>query len=172
MLLLRGARRGCFHPRSLAVLTCSLPQRAFSRWRVSLAAAVYRLLLRGLHGYSLLYAISRPVSSPRADKIRGWGLLPVGDGVPDVPYGTPPITARRGGRPCPPERIMHGRGGTHGSRPTDGCGNPPLPGLSRRKRLALRIHDVAPVQVAPIQTQHQHLGGGQIAGKGHVVLVA
>ena len=78
MLLLRGARRGCFHPRSLAVLTCSLPQRAFSRWRVSLAAAVYRLLLRGLHGYSLLYAISRPVSSPRADKILEWGLLSVG----------------------------------------------------------------------------------------------
>ena len=85
VLLLRGARRGCFHPRSLAVLTCSLPQRAFSRWRVSLAAAVYRLLLRGLHGYSLLYAISRPVSSPRGDKILEWGLLPVGDGVPDVP---------------------------------------------------------------------------------------
>ena len=37
----------------------------FQPWRASLAAAVYRLLLRGLHGYSLLYAISRPVSSPR-----------------------------------------------------------------------------------------------------------
>ena len=47
-----------------------------------------------------------------------------------------------------------------------------MPGLSRRKRFALGIHDVAPVQVAPIQTQHQHLGGGQIAGKGDVVLVA
>ena len=85
MLLLRGARRGCFHPRSLAVLTCSLPQRAFSRWRVSLAAAVYRLLLRGLHGYPLLYAISRPVSSLRADKILGWGLLPVGGRRPRRP---------------------------------------------------------------------------------------
>ena len=70
------------------------------------------------------------------------------------PYGIP----CRGGRPCPPERITHGRGGTHGARPTDGCGNPPLSGLSRRKRLALGIHDVAPVQVAPILATYWHLG--------------
>ena len=64
----------------------------FQPWRTSLAAAVYRLLLRGLHGYILLYAISRRLSS--------------------------------------------------------------------RKRLVLGVHDVAPVQIAAIQSQHQHLGGG------------
>ena len=65
LLLVRGARRGCFHPRSFAVLTDSLPRRAFSpRARLS-AAAVWRLLLRGQHGYTLLYAICRRLSSRR-----------------------------------------------------------------------------------------------------------
>ena len=65
LLLVRGARRGCFHPRSFAVLTDSLPRRAFSpRARLS-AAAVWRLLLRGQHGYTLLYAICRGLSSRR-----------------------------------------------------------------------------------------------------------
>ena len=45
-------------------------------------------------------------------------------------------------------------------------------GLSRGEGLALGVDDVAPVQVAPVQAQHQHFGGGQIAGKGDVVLVA
>ena len=34
------------------------------------------------------------------------------------------------------------------------------------------VHDAAPVQIAPGQAQHQHLGGGDVAGEGDVVLVA
>jgi len=64
---------------------------------------VYRLLLRGLHGYSLLYAISRRMSSPRGDKNsqgRGGRRL-WGDGAPQwsaaeqVPLGYDVPSARR-----------------------------------------------------------------------------
>lgn len=34
------------------------------------------------------------------------------------------------------------------------------------------VYDVAPVQIAPGETQHQHLRRGDVAGKGNVVLVA
>ena len=44
--------------------------------------------------------------------------------------------------------------------------------MSSGKGLGFGIDNIAPVQVAPGQAQHQHLGGGDIAGIGDVVLVA
>ena len=44
--------------------------------------------------------------------------------------------------------------------------------MSSGKGLGFGIDDVAPVQIATGQTQHQHLRRGQIAGIGDVVLVA
>ena len=41
----------------------------------------------------------------------------------------------------------------------------------RGKGLALGIDDIAPIQIAAGQTQHQHFGGGKVAGEGNVVLV-
>ena len=109
MLLVRGARRGCFHPRSFAVLTGSLPRRAFSpRARLS-AAAVWRLLLRGQHGYTLLYAICRGLSSRRVYFLYPYAVKGLLLGLtmsrplspPAVLPHAPSLPARRGGRPCP-----------------------------------------------------------------------
>ena len=44
--------------------------------------------------------------------------------------------------------------------------------LSSGKGLGFGIDNVTPGQVAPGQAQHQHLGGGHIAGIGDIVLVA
>ena len=44
--------------------------------------------------------------------------------------------------------------------------------MSSGKGLGFGIDDVAPIQIAAGQTQHQHLRRGQIAGIGDVVLVA
>ena len=44
--------------------------------------------------------------------------------------------------------------------------------MSSGKGLGFGIDDVAPIQIAAGQTQHQHLCRGQIAGIGDVVLVA
>ena len=109
LLLVRGARRGCFHPRSFAVLTDSLPRRAFSpRARLS-AAAVWRLLLRGQHGYTLLYAICRGLSSRRVYFLCSYAVKGLLLGLtmsrplspPAVLPHVPSLPARRGGRPCP-----------------------------------------------------------------------
>ena len=109
LLLVRGARRGCFHPRSFAVLTDSLPRRAFSpRARLS-AAAVWRLLLRGQHGYTLLYAICRGLSSRRVYFLYPYAVKGLLLGLtmsrplspPAVLPHAPSLPARRGGRPCP-----------------------------------------------------------------------
>ena len=109
LLLVRGARRGCFHPRSFAVLTGSLPRRAFSpRARLS-AAAVWRLLLRGQHGYTLLYAICRGLSSRRVYFLCSYAVKGLLLGLtmsrplspPAVLPHAPSLPARRGGRPCP-----------------------------------------------------------------------
>ena len=109
LLLVRGARRGCFHPRSFAVLTDSLPRRAFSpRARLS-AAAVWRLLLRGQHGYTLLYAICRGLSSRRVYFLYPYAVKGLLLGLtmsrplspPAVLPHVPSLPARRGGRPCP-----------------------------------------------------------------------
>ena len=109
LLLVRGARRGCFHPRSFAVLTDSLPRRAFSpRARLS-AAAVWRLLLRGQHGCTLLYAICRGLSSRRVYFLYPYAVKGLLLGLtmsrplspPAVLPHVPSLPARRGGRPCP-----------------------------------------------------------------------
>ena len=109
LLLVRGARRGCFHPRSSAVLTDSLPRRAFSpRARLS-AAAVWRLLLRGQHGYTSLYAICRGLSSRRVYFLCSYAVKGLLLGLtmsrplspPAVLPHVPSLPARRGGRPCP-----------------------------------------------------------------------
>ena len=114
LLLVRGARRGCFHPRSFAVLTDSLPRRAFSpRARLS-AAAVWRLLLRGQHGYTLLYAICRGLSSRRVYFLCSYAVKGLLLGLtmsrplspPAVLPHAPSLPARRGGRPCPPNTAQ------------------------------------------------------------------
>ena len=114
LLLVRGARRGCFHPRSFAVLTDSLPRRAFSpRARLS-AAAVWRLLLRGQHGYALLYAICRGLSSRRVYFLYPYAVKGLLLGLtmsrplspPAVLPHAPSLPARRGGRPCPPNTAQ------------------------------------------------------------------
>ena len=114
LLLVRGARRGCFHPRSFAVLTDSLPRRAFSpRARLS-AAAVWRLLLRGQHGYTLLYAICRGLSSRRVYFLYPYAVKGLLLGLtmsrplspPAVLPHVPSLPARRGGRPCPPNTAQ------------------------------------------------------------------
>ena len=40
------------------------------------------------------------------------------------------------------------------------------------QQLALGIDDISPIQIAPVQAQHQHLRRGYVGGIGHVVLVA
>ena len=114
LLLVRGARRGCFHPRSFAVLTDSLPRRAFSpRARLS-AAAVWRLLLRGQHGYALLYAICRGLSSRRVYFLYPYAVKGLLLGLtmsrplspPAVLPHAPSLPARRSGRPCPPNTAQ------------------------------------------------------------------
>ena len=114
LLLVRGARRGCFHPRSFAVLTGSLPRRAFSpRARLS-AAAVWRLLLRGQHGYTLLYAICRGLSSRRVYFLYPYAVKGLLLGLtmsrplspPAVLPHAPSLPARRSGRPCPPNTAQ------------------------------------------------------------------
>ena len=125
LLLVRGARRGCFHPRSFAVLTDSLPRRAFSpRARLS-AAAVWRLLLRGQHGYTSLYAICRGLSSRRVYFLCSYAVKGLLLGLtmshplspPAVLPHAPSLPARRGGRPCP-------RSGVIPSQSADWRGNP------------------------------------------------
>ena len=39
-------------------------------------------------------------------------------------------------------------------------------------QFVLGIDDIPPVHIAPVHTQHQHLGGSYVGGKGDIVLVA